>query len=158
MPKENIASIERLKTKIKNDIKATKKKLKVNVALSLFVSFFTMLINLVILGLAIWALTELIIKIIDKQFEPITVVMPTIVSVFIIASFIFTLLTAIYKVKSRIFFYQDIVEDYQYLIIKINDQTIDYDEAVIALKEINDRSLEYKKLSNKKLMKKVLGG
>lgn len=150
--------IELIKNKIQEDISLTHKKMKINVVFSTFVSFFIMLLNALIIGLSIWALIELVEEIVNKKSEVNVIILPTIVSLFTICLFVFSILISIYKIKSKVFFYKTTLEEYQYLIIKIKEKNIEINEAVDILNEINNKKFEYKKLSYKKLAKKVLGG
>lgn len=156
--KDDDKKIELIKNKIQEDISLTHKKMKINVVFSTFVSFFIMLLNVSIIGLSIWALIELVKEIVNKKSEVNVIILPTIVALFTICLFIFSILISIYKIKSKVFFYKTVLEEYQYLIIKIKEKNIEINEAVDMLNEINNKKFEYKKLSYKKLAKKVLGG
>lgn len=151
-------NIDILKNKITQDIKITKKKMYTNLFFSLFISLFIMLLNATIIGLAIWALVKLVNEIVLNKTSMHQIIMPTLVAIFTISLFIFSVLIIIYKVKSKVYYYQTVLNEYQFMIIKISEGAIDIQEAVDYINQLNIKKFEFKKLSTKKLLKKVLGG
>ncbi len=151
-------TVEILKNKINQDIKLTKKKMRTSSIFSLLVSCLVMLLNLTIIGLAIWALVVLIQEIIKGEENVNIIILPTIVALFTILLFVFSILTMIYKVRNKSHFFRTILEEYQYLIIKINEKGMEVDEVVNILNDINNRKFEFNKLNAKNIFKTALGG
>ena len=125
---------------------------------SLLVSCLVMLLNLTIIGLAIWALVVLIQEIIKGEENVNIIILPTIVALFTILLFVFSILTMIYKVRNKSHFFRTILEEYQYLIIKINEKGMEVDEVVNILNDINNRKFEFNKLNARNIFKTALGG
>ena len=153
----NNVGIDKVKEKINNDIELTKKKLKTNSIFSVTVSCLIIILNLSIIGLATWALVELIQGIVSKQFNVSVIILPTMVALFTILLFVFSILITIYKTRTKAYFFKSILEEYQYLIINLREKNITVEEAVEILDEINNKKQDNEKLSTKKVIKNVLG-
>lgn len=125
---------------------------------SILTSSLIMLLNLLIITFALYALVVLIREIIHGSIEGNIIILPTIVALFTILLFVFSILTTIYKVKNKSHFFRTILDEYQYLIIKINEKAMTVDEAVNILNDINNRKFEFNKINTRKLFKTALGG
>lgn len=147
-----------IKHKINLEIKTTRKKMILCSFFSILTSSMIMLLNLLIIAFALYALTILIREIISGSIEGTFIILPTIVALFTILLFVFSILTTIYKVKNKSHFFRTILDEYQYLIIKLNEKTMTVDEAVNILNDINNRKYEINKINTKKLFKTALGG
>lgn len=161
MEKEDLRKKEIVVHSLEERIKIYKVKLK---TVSLFASIFSLIIiclSLLIIGLAIWAVIDLVFLIQkgDSKFNSLDLIMPIIVASFTLFLFVISSLQIIYGVKNKSSIYQENSDELQYLILKLrNAKEINEEEAIEIYNKMLEKENKESNLSYKEVFKEILGG
>lgn len=168
--KENNKVKVLLQQKLELDFQYTKRKLKINEIFSLVISSLIILLNMTIIALAIWSIVLLSIEIYknnDTFFNSIIklsinpkvnqIIIPLLVAIFTILSFVISLSLLIYNAKSKSNFFEQKSQEIQYIILKLNNkEDSDIEEYINLYNKVMKVEFENNKINYKKIFKKVL--
>lgn len=164
--REKLTEIEIIKKNINKEIKNIQTKLNYTRVVSNTISFLTIFLNIVIIGLSIWALTMLIVNLSisnssSNQTSLRDIIMPIVVLLFTIFLFIFSIMINIHVLKSKDEYLQRSYEEYKAIILKINHSSLDQeqiDKIIKIIEAIQKRDFNNQKLSYKEIIKNALEG